>query len=369
MSERVVILGAGIAGVQLSGMLKDMDVTLVTEEKHLPYYRMRLEEVVSKGAPESIAMHPASWYEERNIRLVEGRASAIDRANKSLIMEDGSSIAYDKLVLATGSSAVRFPIEGRDSNVLVLRNMDDALLLRKKAAEAPSVLIVGGGLLGLELALCLCDSFKAKVTVLDRNDYLLNRQLDRASSEILRRKLEERGVAIETGGKLSRADDEYAYLEDGRRIEASLIVLSAGVRSNTSLASDAGIECERGIIIDSAFRTSDDSVFAIGDACQLGSQTFGLAMYAREMAMLLAKGLAGEDISYVPSAPSSVLKVAGIDIAFFGIQTDKKVVEESGDSRKTVFLDDEGIVRGVILINMKSSMLAAKAMLGKAYAG
>lgn len=110
-------------------------------------------------------------------------------------------------------------------------------------------------------------------------------------------------------------------------------------------------------------------MFAIGDACQLGSQTFGLAMYAREMAMLLAKGLAGEDISYVPSAPSSVLKVAGIDIAFFGIQTDKKAVEESGDSRKTVFLDDEGIVRGVILINMKSSMLAAKAMLGKAYAG
>lgn len=368
MNGRIVIVGGGIAGVQAASSLAgSWEVSLVLGEDFLPYYRMRIEEIIAGTAPESLYIHPAGWYEEKGIRLCHSKASSIDRDKHSVKLEDGSVLPYDKLILATGSNAFVFPLEGNRRTVFSLRSAADAIAIRKALDGAESFTVIGGGLLGLELAHSIAAGFSIAVNVIESAEHILPRQLDKDSALLLQKKLEEDGVHIYAGAKAVSADDHILRLSDGTDVPSDILCFSAGVRAECSLASQAGLRTDKGIIVDAHLRTSDPDIFAIGDAAELDGRTFGLAMHAREMGSKAASIIGGDTSPYVPSEPSAMLKVAGIDVASFGRITDESdVIIDSDASRCTIFTEN-GIVRGAVLINSKALMMKVKNAIGKPF--
>ncbi len=368
MNGRIVIVGGGIAGVQAASSLAgSWEVSLVLGEDFLPYYRMRIEEIIAGMAPESLYIHPAGWYEEKGIRLCHSKASSIDRDKHSVKLEDGSVLPYDKLILATGSNAFVFPLEGNRRTVFSLRSAADAIAIRKALDGAGSFTVIGGGLLGLELAHSIAEGFSIIVNVIESAEHILPRQLDKDSALLLQKKLEEDGVHIYAGAKAVSADDHTLRLSDGTDVPSDVLCFSAGVRAECSLASLAGLSTDKGIIVDAHLRTSDPDIFAIGDAAELDGRTFGLAMHAREMGSKAASIIGGDTSPYVPSEPSAMLKVAGIDVASFGRITDESdVIIDSDASRCTIFTEN-GIVRGAVLINSKALMMKVKNAIGKPF--
>lgn len=368
MNGRIVIVGGGIAGVQAASSLAgSWDVSLVLGEDFLPYYRMRIEEIIAGTAPESLYIHPAGWYEEKGIRLCHSEASSIDRDKHSVKLEDGSVLPYEKLILATGSNAFVFPLEGNRRTVFSLRTAADAIAIRKALDGAESFTVIGGGLLGLELAHSIAAGFSIAVNVIESAEHILPRQLDKDSALLLQKKLEEDGVHIYAGAKAVSADDHTLRLSDGTDVPSDILCFSAGVRAECSLASQAGLSTDKGIIVDAHLRTSDPDIFAIGDAAELDGRTFGLAMHAREMGSKAASIIGGDTSPYVPSEPSAMLKVAGIDVASFGRITDESdVIIDSDASRCTIFTE-KGIVRGAVLINSKALMMKVKNAIGKPF--
>ena len=368
MNGRIVIVGGGIAGVQAASSLAgSWEVSLVLGEDFLPYYRMRIEEIIAGTAPESLYIHPAGWYEEKGIRLCHSKASSIDRDKHSVKLEDGSVLPYDKLILATGSNAFVFPLEGNRRTVFSLRSAADAIAIRKALDGAGSFTVIGGGLLGLELAHSIAAGFSIAVNVIESAEHILPRQLDKDSALLLQKKLEEDGVHIYAGAKAVSADDHTLRLSDGTDVPSDVLCFSAGVRAECSLASQAGLSTDKGIIVEAHLRTSDPDIFAIGDAAELDGRTFGLAMHAREMGSKAASIIGGDTSPYVPSESSAMLKVAGIDVASFGRITDESdVIIDSDASRCTIFTEN-GIVRGAVLINSKALMMKVKNAIGKEY--
>ena len=368
MNGRIVIVGGGIAGVQAAFSLAgSWEVSLVLGEDFLPYYRMRIEEIIAGTAPESLYIHPAGWYEEKGIRLCHSKASSIDCDKHSVKLEDGSVLPYDKLILATGSNAFVFPLEGNRRTVFSLRSAADAIAIRKALDGAESFTVIGGGLLGLELAHSIAAGFNIAVNVIESAEHILPRQLDKDSALLLQKKLEEDGVHIYAGAKAVSADDHTLRLSDGTDVPSDILCFSAGVRAECSLASQAGLRTDKGIIVDAHLRTSDPDIFAIGDAAELDGRTFGLAMHAREMGSKAASIIGGDTSPYVPSEPSAMLKVAGIDVASFGRITDESdVIIDSDASRCTIFTEN-GIVRGAVLINSKALMMKVKNAIGKPF--
>lgn len=364
MDRKIIIVGAGIAGVQAatSFAAKGFTPVLINGENYLPYYRMRLEEVVSGAEPEKIAIHPLSWYSDHNIELINARVGAIDRSSSSVTLSDETVLFYSKLILATGSHSFSFPIEGAEDVVMTLRNMDDALSLRERLKKATSVAIVGGGLLGLEAATAIKTCFNLPIAVIESQEYILLKQIDCDSSSILKNELERRGIDIYEGVGTKEYKDGYLLLTSGEKIQADLILLSVGVRANIELATGSNLLSDKAIVVDNSLRTSDGNIYAIGDVAELGGKLFSLAQYAREQGIYVA----GSDKPYIPSEPSSMLKVAGIDVSFLGKQQGEKIVYGDEEKRVTCFVED-GILLGVVLINAKSLVLKAKNALGCAF--
>ena len=366
MSEekKAVVIGGGIAGVQAASSISGMAVTLVSNEPYLPYYRMRIEEVLGGKEPEALYIHPQSWYEEKCIEYISGSVVAISKGFVSL--SDGREIPYDKLLIATGSAARSLNLPGGRKQGCVLRTMTDAISLKTCLKDAKSFTVIGGGLLGLEAACSVADDFNIPVSVIETAPYILPRQLDEESAKLLQAKLQERGVNVIVSGETESADDSYVYLKDGRKIASDVLCFSVGVNPGKELAEKAGIKTNRGIIIDSHMQTSMENVYAAGDAAELDGRTFGLAMHAREMGSAAAKAMMGESVEYVPSEPSSLLKIAGIDVVSLGALEGVKKVETDGDKRRTFFVQN-GILRGAVLINDKVSMMKVKSLIGKEF--
>jgi assimilatory nitrate reductase electron transfer subunit len=366
-NTRVVVIGAGLAGVRLARRLGELGtpVTLVGEEEHRPYNRVLLAEVLAgRYAPEVIAL-PAPD------RLTRARVTGIDRATRTLHCADGSVIAYDTLVLATGSNPVLPPLRGLftadrelPEGVHAFRTMDDCLGLSKAVRQGARAVVIGGGLLGVSAARALALR-GAQVVLAQQAERLMERQLDPSASRLVLRHLRDLGVEVHTecrvrdvrcvGGAVRSVE-----MADGYALDADLVVLACGVHPRVGLAQDAGLAVHKGILVDDELRTSDPHIRAIGDCAQHEGTIYGLATPALEQADALAELIAGDaSARYTGTRSLTRLTLAGgqtpFDLAAFG-ETDPRPGDDviqladatRGTYRKVVVRDDR-LVGGVLV--------------------
>ncbi|MET9500621.1 NAD(P)/FAD-dependent oxidoreductase [Streptomyces sp. NPDC006259] len=365
-NKRVVVIGAGLAGVRLARRLGELGTPalLIGEEEHRPYNRVLLAEVLAgRYAPEVIAL-PAP------AELVRARVTGIDRERRGLVCADGSEIAYDTLVLATGSNPVLPPLRGLftpdhelPEGVHAFRTMDDCLGLSKVVRPGVRAVVIGGGLLGVSAARALAVR-GAQVVLAQQSERLMERQLDPGASRLVLRHLRDLGVEVHTecrvrdvrcvGGAVRSVE-----MADGYALDADLVVLACGVHPRTGLAKDAGLAVRKGIVVDDELRTSDPHIRAIGDCVQHRGEVYGLAAPALEQADVLAESLAGSaHARYRGTRSLTRLTLHGhsaFDLASFG-ETEARPGDDvvqladatRGTYRKVVVRDDR-LVGGVLV--------------------
>ena len=368
------IVGNGVAGVTTAQAIKRADPAAevhVFGAEPYPYYRRPLlwEFIAGQIEQDALFFRPSAWYTERGITLHLGsEVAALDPASRRITLSDESRVEYDCLLLAMGARPFIPRSEGTEKEgVFTLRTLDDALAIKAYAQEASTAIVIGGGLLGLETARAL-HTTGLEVAVIEFFPYLLPRQLDEEGAKVLRALLEAQGLKVVTGATteavLGVPCADCVQLQDGSKIAGDMILFSTGIRSEVGLAKEAGLEANRGIIVDNHLQTRQadgrpaESIFAAGDVAEFAGQVYGIIPPAIEQARVAAANMVKPgSATYTGTLPSTTLKVAGAELTTLG----EAVVEgeeyaqlrhadvTSGHYRKLVLRD--GHVVGAILLN------------------
>jgi len=364
---KLVVVGNGMAGMRaveelLSRAPGRYDITVIGAEVHTNYNRILLSSVLSGDKTlDDIVLNPPDWYDEHGIRLIAGnRATAIDRAARKVTLADGGVVAYDKLLLATGSKPLAPPIPGLGlPNVRAFRDIADVEAMIGAATIARRAVVIGGGLLGLEAAWGLRRRGMA-VALVHLMPTLMERQLDVAAATLLRRDLDARGIEFFMNGQteeiLGTDRAEAVLLADGRTIPADFVVLAIGIRPNVELARAAGLDVNRGILVGDDMATADPDIYAVGECIEHNGQVFGLVAPIWEQATTCGARLAGElDAVYVPPPIFTSLKITGVDVFSAGVLAAADAAEEEitlhdakGSLYKKVILRDDKVVGSVL---------------------
>ena len=366
MSEPLVIVGNGMAAVRLvdelvTTALGRYAIAVIGEEPRLAYNRVLLSSVLAgETASHDIELKPAAWWRDRGVTLKYGcRATEIDVGRRELKIEGDESIEFSRLVLATGSSPLRLNVPGAELNgVHTFRDSRDVDLLLSLAARKKPVVVIGGGLLGLEAAYGLAKA-GTPVTLLHLMDRLMERQLDAAAADLLKSLVELKGIAVELNANTARIHGtsrvEGVELADGRRIEADAVVFAAGIRPNTKLAQEAGLTVNRGIVVDDVMQTSAPGIFALGECAEHRGVCYGLVEPAYEQARVLARHLSGRNAAYQGSVVATNLKVSGVSVFsagdFLGSDASEAILLSDirrGTYKKLVIAD--GKLTGAVLV-------------------
>lgn len=337
---RLAVIGNGMAGVAcVEQILKHgprFDITIFGDETHVNYNRIMLSSVLAgERSVEEITLNDWDWYRANDIDLRAGvRITAIDPAGKTLTGDDGSVTGFDKLIIATGSAPFLPPIEGVDKlGVFTFRNLDDTRGLLEGSRPGAKAVVIGGGLLGLEAARGLQVQGCA-VTVVHLAPWLMERQLDEAGGRYLERKMQNLGVQVKTGAMTQALTGngrvEGVRLADGETLDADLVVIAAGIRPNSGIGKIAGLEVNRGVVVDDYMRTSHPDVYAVGECTEHRGQCFGLVAPLMEQGKVLAAALCEvETKPFSASAPAAKLKIMGVDVFSAGETDDSKEGVES----------------------------------------
>jgi nitrite reductase (NADH) large subunit len=325
MSEPLVIVGNGMAAARLceelsARALGRYAVAVIGEEPRLAYNRVLLSSVLAGEVRASdISLKPASWWSDRGVTLCYGSGvTAADIAGRTVTLADGKALPFAKLVFATGSRPMSLPIGGCDlPGVHTFRDMGDVASISRAAGPGARVVVIGGGLLGIEAAYGLAKA-GAAVTLVHLMDRLMERQLDPRAAALLKRAVEAKGIRVllevATARLVGRGCVEGVELKDGRVLPADAVVVAVGIKPNAEIAALAGIAVNRGIVVDDHLATSTSDVFAIGECAEHRGICYGLVEPANEQARALAERLAGRDARYLGSVNATNLKVSGVHV-------------------------------------------------------
>jgi nitrite reductase (NADH) large subunit len=357
--ERLVVVGNGMAAMRtveallLSRAPQRYDITVIGAEPYPNYNRILLSAVLAgEKALDDIVIHPRVWYAENGVSLLTGNpVAAVDRTTKTVsIAGGGTVIPYDKLLLATGSEPLAPPITGLDlPGVHAFRDIADAEAMLAACERGGRAVVIGGGLLGLEAAWGL-KRRGMSVAVVHLMPTLMERQLDAITGEMLQRDLEARCVAFFTNCQteeiVGRQRVEGVQLADGRYIAADLVVVAIGIRPNVGLAVAAGLAVNRGRLVGDDLRTSDPSIYAVGECIEHNGQVFGLVAPICEQAEVCGARLAGDERAvYVPSPVFTSLKITGVNVFSAGVLA----AEDEADEEVTLHDRRRGIYKKLIL--------------------
>ena len=344
MSEPLVIVGNGMAAARLvdelaKAALGRYAIAVIGDEPRLAYNRVLLSSVLAgETASHDIELRPAAWWRDRGVTLKYGCvATEIDVGRRELKIANEESIGFSRLVLTTGSTPLRLNLPGAGlAGVHTFRDSRDVDLLLTLAAQKKRVVVVGGGLLGLEAAYGLAKA-GTLVTLIHLMDRLMERQLDAPAAELLKSLVERKGIRVMLGANTARVLGETRVegieLTDGRRIDTDAVIFAAGIRPNIALAKNAGIPVNRGIVVDDHLQTGAPDIFALGECAEHRGICYGLVEPAYEQARVLAQFLAGGAAAYGGSIVATNLKVSGVSVFSAGDFID-------ADGTETIVLDD-----------------------------
>ncbi len=334
MKAKLVLIGNGMAGAKLLEELMHScpdkyDITVFGNEPYGNYNRIMLSPLLSgEKTLEEIMILDHPWYQEHNITLHVGLDKAIthiNRSHKSVTTQDGDVTHYDRLIIATGSKPFILPIEGKELNgVMSFRDISDVEKMLKAADKYKKAVVIGAGLLGLEAAMGLCGR-GMDVTVVHSNVIPLNRQLDVEAGELLQQELQARGLNFKMNAKTQRIEGNasgqvtHIHFADGSTLQTDIVIMAIGIRPNMQLALDAGIHCEKGIVVSDTLQTYDPTIYALGECIQHRGGTFGLVAPLYEQAKVLTNHLSEHGVAQYQTLPSATkLKVTGINLFSVG---------------------------------------------------
>ncbi len=374
-----LIIGNGIAGTEAAVTIRkndsEGDITIVSESNHLFYYRPALIEYLSdKTTVEKITLYKEDFYRKNSITCLLGtKIVKIAPGEKAVYDTAGKKYAYDRLLIATGALPSLPPFAGSDlKGVFTLRGITDADGIKSYCKNAEEIVVMGGGLLGLETASSLASTGN-KVTVIEFFEWLLPRQLDREGGKILQGMLEERGLRFVLGDSVDSVTGngavESVKLKSGREIKAGAVIVSAGIKGRSELAVDAGLTVNKGIVVDDYLRTSAEDIYAAGDPVEHAGCLYGIYPAARDQGRIAGLNMAGVKTGYMKTMMSNVLKVSGIDLYSAGDfnAADAQAHTCSIDSGYTKFLIRDNPIAAIVLGDASAVKIAQKVMEGKAH--
>jgi nitrite reductase (NADH) large subunit len=377
---RAVIVGSGLAGTMAAKTLRELDPVVEIEvfgQENYPYYpRPNLIEFVAGRLPyDKLFAFPADWSSRQQIRIHLGeRVVRIRPGEKKIETAAGGVFPYDVLLLANGCRAAVPPLRGSDrKGVFVFRTLDDALAILEYIKGHPRAAIVGGGLLGLEIARAL-KSAGAEVRVVEFFDRLLPRQLDASGAAILKAQIEKMGIDVRLGTVteeiLGDGEARGLYFQGGSRLEADMVIIAAGVRPDVDPAREAGLAVNRGIVADDLLRSSAPDIFVAGDAAEHRGNVYGIIPATFEQSRTAAYNMLGIEKPYAGTVPSSTLKVAGVSVTSVGLvapdedgyEVLARQVPEEGVYKKIVLKD--GLLVGAIWMGTKRGVAEVSRLVG-----
>ncbi|MFL5196463.1 MAG: NAD(P)/FAD-dependent oxidoreductase [Microvirga sp.] len=364
--ERLVVVGNGMASLRLLERLGQhapgcFDVTVVGAEPAPAYNRVLLSSLLARDVAESdCRLRERPWYLRQGVRLITGAAAtAVDLEEREVVVGELTTLPFDRLVLATGSDAIRLPRPGMDlPGVITFRDLADVAAIRAAAPRGARAVVIGGGLLGIEAAYGLA-RLGVETTLLHVMDRLMERQLDRCAAVLIKAAIEAKGIRVLLEADTAAIDGvdraEAVRLADGRVLPADLVVVAVGVRPAAELAKRAGLEVQRGIVVDDTLATSAPGVHAVGECAEHRGTAYGLVESAYEQADVLARRLGGEDARYAGSLVAASLKVSGVPVFSVGLVADEAEAEPitfsdpaTGTYRKLMIRD--GRLVGAVLV-------------------
>ncbi len=357
-----LIISNGVAGTEAAMAIRKLrphdPITIIASSNNLFYARPRLlEYLAGKATHAKITTYSKDVYENKRIQLCLGeRVTRIDPVGKSVSTASGKQIGYDKLLLACGARPFIPPLPGSDKlGVFSLRGLSDADSIRSYCAQGDRILVIGGGLLGLEIAHTLA-TLGCLVTVAEFADRLLPRQLDTEGAGILQAQLESSGISFLLGeavSKLAGGDRvETAEFKSGLRLDVRAVIFSTGVRSRLELAHGAGVQTNLAIVVNDHMETSVKDIYAAGDAIEHRGRCYGLWLPAKQQGEIAGRNMAGEHAVYEGTPTETRLKVAGISLFSAGDVhgQDAQVLVSRTDTAYRKLVLKDGKVAGAIIL-------------------
>jgi len=379
---KTVIIGNGLAGTMAAKTLRELDsqveIEVFAEEKYPYYPRPNLVEYIAGKLPyERIFAFSEEWHVRQKIDIRLGSpVRRIHPESQEVELDGGRREPYDALLVANGASSFVPPIKGAESRgVFSLRTLDDAQAILGYLKDHRRVIVIGGGLLGLEIARAI-RSQGAEVEVVEFFDRLLPRQLDVQGASLLRSQIEGLGIRVRLGVVTEEilGPDEVRgiRLKGGEEIGADMAVIAAGVRPNLDLPRGAGLTTDRGLVVDDRLRTNEPRVFAAGDGVQHRGKVYGIIPASFDQARAAAYNMLGQEKKYEGTIPANTLKVVGLYVTSLGLANPegqgfeeiRKIKKEEGIYKKIVLQD--GVLVGAIWIGTKKGISEmARAVMAK----
>lgn len=378
MNIKYVVVGGGVAGVTALKEIRKLDmdsrVALIGDEGFYPYNRIRLSKSLIGSIDESkILLQKKDWYKENNIELFlsEG-VSGIDVDNKQISLSDGKNINYDKLLIATGAYNFIPNFKGVDKEgVCSLRTLEDAEKINQYLEHYREIISIGGGIQGLEMAWIFRQMGK-HVTLIERMDRIMPRQLDSKASEILKKAVEDKGISVKLNTEVveffGEERVEGVILGDDNEIKCDMVNIAIGIRPNTDFLKGSKVDTSKGVLIDEYMTTSIKDVYAAGDVVEVDNAILGLWNIAIEQGKVAGKNMAGEQVEYKKLIPVTTLNAFDISLFSMGNVQDEdasEVIVEIGYQDSTynkLFFRDNKIIGAIVIGNIRTSPVLKKAI-------
>lgn len=356
-----VIIGNSAAAIGTIAGIREIDsagkITVISDEKYHTYSRPLISYwLEGRVSDKNIYYREPDFYEKNGVETVLGKkVQKLDTANKSVVLEDGLSIPYDKLMVATGSKPFVPPMNGLDKvKYHTFMSYDSAKAIRSEIKDGAKVLIIGAGLIGLKAAEALT-AYNAKITVVDMADRVLPSILDSRAGAKMQKHIESKGVKFILGTSADEFTEHSAKLKNGMTVDFDMLIIAVGVRPNTELIADAGGKVERGIITDMTQKTTLDDIYSAGDctvsydASSDSEKILALLPNAYMQGEVAGRNMAGREAYYVNAIPMNAIGFFGLHIISAGDYSGEEYVEETENTyKKLVFRDN--MLKGYILM-------------------
>jgi nitrite reductase (NADH) large subunit len=366
--RRIIIIGNGVAGIEAARTIREynkkVEILIFSEEPYHFYSRIHLSTLLAENSRlGSIQIYDSSWYQEQQIIVYLNNAlKSIFPLENKIQDTQGKLYRYDKLIIATGALPFVPPITGINlAGIFTLRNFDQAQQIYTYAKQSQTAIVLGGGILGIEVASSL-NKLGLEVSIVEKSDHLMPQQLDIQGGNILKSILESRGIRCYLSVTIKKFTGNHklhtVHLSNGEIIQTDLAILTAGISPNVKTAQDAKIELNKGILVNEYLQTNFKHIYAAGDVAEFQETIAGIWPAAVDQGIIAAKNALGLKVSYQGSTPLHILKVAGIELTTIGQKyknksTDKEIIHFDNQDRKYVKLIHNGkILLGAVVLDV-----------------